>query len=135
MKFAQLIAKNFGESGCYCVALARCALIIAGVPLPTPIGFLALVLRACELGGVSDEFYVQDAHTFVNNILILSGSKKRLHRIDVNVGTSDVHILRYVNGAFTHFVVSDRGVIFDPLGDSNTVKNGTLSERRYLVIS
>ena len=45
---------------------------------------------------------------------------------------NELEILEYVNGIFSHFVVGDGNsrVEFDPLVNSNTVRNGRLNSKR-----
>lgn len=144
----QKIAKVIGESGCYFLSLCYIAESILGVHVD-PIYYFNLFTKEnwiesdCYLnrpdlvlkGILQNEIAKHGINFTFNNVIITKGYD--LYYFPKN----NEHLIGYFENQVTmktygHFVNVDqnKNVINDPLGESNTVKNGKLKSLRVVEI-
>ncbi|MBQ7158676.1 MAG: DUF261 family protein [Treponema sp.] len=123
----QRVAKTLGEYGCYFLSVVKLAEEITGRRIDAIAEFVKMRERK----------YLDDEATMLNPDGILSdltGKRFSLHKesADYQTARNEHEILLFANGKYQHFVLGNgRGeVIYDPLGKSNTVANGTLIGKR-----
>jgi hypothetical protein len=97
------------------------------------------VLDGWDAGYLDDDGYVSSPVQFINNIIKPKGIEVRdVEKIDFKKEelTEDTNIVMWEYDGGTHFVVMNRegDVIFDPSGNSKTVKYGIpVSIRKYIL--
>lgn len=127
----------FGHS-CYCYSLAYLLSETTDIKKLTK-----LVLNGWYKGFVDDDGYISKPVEYYNGIVEELASGQRSIRDVEKPGISslselpddDNHVVEYMYGKQSHFVVANRseGVVFDPYGNSNTVRNGKpVSWRKYI---
>lgn len=122
----QSILKKIGDEGCYFL----CLLKACGLPQSR----IADAYCEClERGYIGEDCFIKDGAA----ILRLFGiNATRLEKLDAEAALRlagelpKVQIACYVNGRYSHFVLIEDGGLWDPLGESNTVRNGTLKSWR-----
>jgi hypothetical protein len=128
----QTICRIIGDSGCYFLSLLR----LYGYEMQAP----SLFIDFTRLKWLDEDCYVRDPAAICN---FLDNTKR--HRVvyaaaDYILQPDEREILRYerktTGTTFSHFVVGNgQGrVEWDPLGDSLTVKNGSLVSKRIVRI-
>lgn len=149
----QKIAKVIGESGCYFLSLCYIAEIILGVHID-PIFYFNLFSKEKTDGlfWIESDCYLNYPALVLKNIL-----RNEIAKHGISFSFNDVRITKskdlyyypksneYLIGYFEnevtmitygHFVNvnENKAVINDPLGESNTVKNGKLKSLRIIEI-
>lgn len=112
---------NLGNNGC----LLFCYLYLSNIETMTAYYLLEPFIQA---GVVDSECTVLNPEKLYS----MFGIKASVIISNENPGKTC--IARFNNGKFSHFVVVDKNnnVIFDPLGDSNTVRTGTIKDYRVV---
>lgn len=130
---AQFYAKKIGISGCYFLCICEISRQLTGNDVDS-----IEKLYECSKKKTSDIVWIT-ADCYVNfpeKILeYLSGQKFEVIKttdLDYPVKDGDFLVGMYEYGEYTHFVVldKDRNVVYDPYGNSSTVKNGELKSLR-----
>lgn len=123
----------FGHS-CYCYSLAY--LLSETTDIKT---LTKLVLNGWYEGFVDDDGYISKPVEYYNSIAEYGQRSIRdVEKIPISslgeLPDDDNHVVEYQYGKQSHFVVANRnGVVFDPYGNSNTVRNGKpVSWRKYV---
>lgn len=123
----QRVMKTLGEYGCYFLSVVKVAEEITGKRIDAVEAF-------CRF---RDKKYLDEEATMLNPDGILSeltGKKFSVHRetADYKTAKNEHEILLFANGKYQHFVLGNgKGeVVYDPLGKSNTVANGSLIAKR-----
>lgn len=131
----QKVCKALGEEGCYLLAIAELIERVGGVPVDPSV----LYQRCFHRGFIELDCLVKNPAEIVK---IYLGGEWEVSKVGVGYtpGEKEWEILRFERKEeklgkteiFSHFVLGDgRGrVLFDPLGDSLTVRNGTLVSKR-----
>lgn len=95
------------------------------------------VLEGWKLGYIDNDGYVSNPLSYMR---LLGRKYKDVEKVKINSLTdlkadNTLYVVEYVYGNGSHFVVvKNQKVIFDPAGDSNTVKKGRpYSWRKYIV--
>lgn len=98
--------------------------------------WLEYIARGVQAGYITEECYIEKPVQFINKIL--GGNIKDVTKPDFKKEnlTDDINIVMYSYNGGTHFVCMNKqgDVIFDPSGDSNSVKYGIpVSIRKYIM--
>lgn len=113
----QTVMKNIGESGCYFLCLVR----FANQDFSKVV---KLYNEAVQNDWMDEDCYVKDPVAILNHM--------GCNFTKVEKTEDSGQIAMYKHGAHNHFVCIERGKVWDPLGYSNTVKNGHIvSYRRF----
>lgn len=131
MIYKQAIAKKIGDEGCYFLSLVY----IAEQEIKKSIDIIDLYNTCVAKGWMKEDCYILDPAAILSYLI---GKKTMFFKVDGTKFTPTKFervISRYENNArgklYSHFVVGCNGkVIYDPLGESNTVKNGKLVSYR-----
>ena len=119
----QKICKILGESGCYFF----CLLHYAGKENDA----LSIYKKVVDIGWMDFDCYVKDPCAILN---YLTGKKYTVKKSEVLDPTANIIIGKWYNPTtnHSHFVVMDsnNNVVWDPLGNSITVANGTIKSYR-----
>lgn len=119
----QKALENIGKEGCYFLCLLRAADVSESE-------IFGIYEECLEKGFIESDCYVNDPIA----VLRLFGiSVDRVLKVDANqqiVGNPKLVIVCYENGRHRHFVMKTKVGIWDPLGDSETVKNGHVHSYR-----
>ena len=150
----QKIAKAIGESGCYYLSLCYIAETLLGVHVD-PIYYFNIFSKE-KTGGtvwIESDCYMNRPDLVLKGILKIEIAKHGINfsfnevKISKNYDLfyfpkNNEHLIGYFENEVTmktygHFVNvdSNKNVINDPLGESNTVKNGKLKSLRVIEIS
>lgn len=127
----QRILETIGENGC----LALCWGYITGC---TDLETINGILIAMAQGVINEnDCFINDNRAYVRILFQLQNKNEEINIKFANTHPNGiVSIAKYYNSrtAYSHFVVvnGDGKVIFDPLGDSVTVKEGHPVEWRWL---
>lgn len=119
----------FGGS---CYAYCLCKLFGDNPSLPE---MTQLILKGWQRGYIENDGFVSFPVQFINMINPDADIKDVVKvNIDHIAYIKDPTIVEYVYNGGSHFVIVENGrVIFDPSGDSNTVRNGkAVSLRKYV---
>lgn len=129
----QFYAKKLGMSGCYFICICKIAENIINETIDTVKSlFECSKKKTGDLPWITSECYIYYPEKILEH---LSGEKYTV------IKTTDLHyplkngdyiIGMYEYGDYTHFVILDEemNIIFDPYGNSSTVKNGKLVSLR-----
>jgi len=123
----QRVMKTLGEYGCYFLAVVHLAEEIRGKRIDAVEAFV----NALEKKWIDSEATMLDPDAI---FAVLTGGKFTLRKTDAAykpIG-NEHEILVFENGTFKHFVLGDGqgNVAYDPLGNSNTVAKGKVTEKR-----
>jgi hypothetical protein len=129
MDAIQKICEIIGESGCYFL----CLLHLVGKDDEA----IRLYKESVENGGIMNDCFVNSPQLVLKTA---SGKDFSIRYADkaYNTAEGELQILRFerklTGVTYSHFVVGDgKGhVVFDPLGDSQTVKYGSVVSQRIV---
>lgn len=120
----QKILEKIGMEGCYFLCLLRAA----GLPQSKIVDAYCKCLERKYIG---DDCFIYDG---VAILRLFGVDVKNCEKVDAEkinpMRQYKVKIACYQNGRYSHFVLITDDGIFDPLGESNTVKNGVLKSWR-----
>ena len=98
------------------------------------------LLEGWHKGYIDDNGYVSKPVLYINNVLLLpeSAKIKDVKKVDFKKSalTEEINIVMYEYNGGTHFICMNKegDVIFDPSGNSNSVKYGVpTSIRKYIL--
>lgn len=121
----QKISKIIGESGCYFTCLCK----FAGKEND----IISIYKKSLALGYIEEDCYIKDP---VKILKMLTGKNYSVVKQSTAL-EADLIITRFVNKrtGFNHFAITDVNakVLYDPLGDSVTVKEGYAESFRMFV--
>lgn len=122
----QRIFQRIGDFGCYFLSLLYIGAHQCGRDI-SELNILNLYEKALSRGAIRDDLYVIDPIVVIN---LAGGSICYAKHSQSPVGMYNVGV--YKNGSHEHFVVVDKEshVVFDPLGDSETVAHGRIVSYR-----
>lgn len=119
----------FGNS-CLCYSYAFLELKSKDIKLLT-----RAVLNGWIEGYIEDDGFVKFPLDYLRNTLglkVKDVSKVKISSLN-DLPDNDYYVVEYVYGNGSHFVVAkNKKVVFDPAGDSNTVKKGKVYSYRKL---
>ena len=132
--------KYLGDSGCYFFCINKIA-EMAGTKLTN---LTDTYYKLLDEKIITEDAFVNNAKLFIEALTgdewIVSKTSyiSSIMMADIlSKNLKDAFIVaRYVNGSYGHFVIinpENNEVIFDPLGESNTVKNGTIKSYRIFI--
>ena len=132
MRNIQEEMKTFFSSSCY----AYCLAYKFGESF-TIFDLTRDILSGYEKGFIESDGYVSKPIEFIKYLgpaTYTDVQKVPIMSLKQLPDNNETYIVEYKNGIFSHFVVVYNGqVIFDPAGDSNTVKYGKpVSWRKYI---
>lgn len=123
----QKIMKVLGESGCYFLSLVELAEEIT----QSRIDAVDVYEKATKNGWMDDEATMMYPASVLS---FMTGLKFSMEKQSPDYVTDETQyeILVFRNGNYTHFVLGNGkgGVKYDPLGNSNTVRNGAIVGKR-----
>jgi len=125
----QSLFKSLGEKGCYVLSLISCG-YRDGMYQPFPEYAIHFVLKALSSSFIDKDMYVLNP---IGVLSLVDVPVSRVQILDGLAGTADAKILIGVfKHVHEHFVRIDHSarVIFDPLGESATVKFGRMMSVR-----
>ena len=134
MKDLQTEYKKFFSGVCYAFCLVK-----KFKPNASDAEIARDVLDGWNVGYLEDDGYVSKPVQFINYIIEPEGIEVRdVEKVDFKKEelTEDTNIVMWEYDGGTHFVVMDKegDVIFDPSGDSKTVKYGIpVSIRKFIL--
>jgi len=146
----QKIAKVLGDTGCYFSSIVYLAENILKVKVDIIRYFFVFNKTKTSNGKqwIEDDCYMNRPDLVLLNILQQEIIKNGLNKVVNSVNVQNVKDIKYTpknneyligcyewkatGHTYSHFVVLDskKNVIYDPLGESNTVKNGKLVSLR-----
>lgn len=123
----QKVMKVLGEYGCYFLSLVQAAERLTGKRIDAVAAYLDALIKKRTDGEA----------TMLDPAAVLSAMAGgmwtvRKETADYIPRDGEVEVLVFQNGAYTHFVLGDGtgGVLYDPLGNSNTVAHGRIIGKR-----
>jgi len=140
MMHSQEMARIIGKYGCLAIANVRLLGYLLNKRLPE-YAVLSLTARAALATNLFEHnMFIKDRLSFANVVLDLLKSKLKcisvvVHYMEPKDIKNRICIIKYVNGAHEHFVVSRNGVLYDPLTDSLTRTMGRPVEWRDYVLT
>ena len=128
----QKIMKVLGESGCYFLSLVELAEEIG----QNRIDAVEVYEKATKNGWMDDEATMMYPASVLSFMTGLKFSVEK-QSTDYVTNETDYEILVFQNGNYTHFVLGNGsgGVKYDPLGNSNTVRNGAIVGKRIFSLN
>lgn len=125
----QTKCEQLGKYAC----LAFCYIYCAGIPPKDQAHYIALAIKAMDLGLLDNECTVSNAEKF---IAFISGKECTVIKEDIKSINDIIEPtpVRFDNGRFSHWVVVSNGeVVFDPLDNSQCVKFGLPKTARKII--
>lgn len=123
----QKVMKVLGEYGCYFLSLVQAAERLTGKRIDAVAAYLDALIKKRTDGEA----------TMLDPAAVLSAMAGgmwtvRKETADYIPRDGEVEVLVFQNGTYTHFVLGDGtgGVLYDPLGNSNTVAHGRIIGKR-----
>lgn len=135
MIYKQKAAEKIGAEGCYFLSLV----FIAEKMLGHEIDVFALYDKCLKSGWADEDCYMQNPAAMMTHLLGKPVEIRKSYDLDYKLKVNEREISCYERKAtgvtYYHFVVTANGtVIYDPLGESRTVSEGTPVSKRILTI-
>lgn len=129
----QKLALSIGNYGCYFSCLCRIAEKLTGKDIDILEAF-----GSCKNSGwINDDCYVKNPDKIIEFLSGKKASTVKTNNLNCALKENAFAVGCYKWNAHSHFVLLDKTkkVEYDPLGASNTVKNGRLDSLRVITIA